>query len=246
MEEKVLAEVNGKKLTEKDVLEFINMINGGYRFNNEQGIKQIANEMINQELLYIDAKEKELDKDEEFNKILEDQKKNLLKNYAMEKLFEGIEVSEQEAKDYYDNNTSLFKSPMMFHAKHILVDDEEKAKEIKKEIDEGKTFEDLAKEYSKDGSAQNGGDLGEFPEGSMVKEFEDKLKEMEEGEISDPVKTQFGYHLIKLDHKHDRSIYKFDDIKKDLLNQLVMMKRQERYIAKTNKLKENIEVKTYF
>ncbi len=75
MEEKVLAEVNGKKLTEKDVLEFINMINGGYRFNNEQGIKQIANEMINQELLYIDAKEKELDKDEEFNKILEDQKK---------------------------------------------------------------------------------------------------------------------------------------------------------------------------
>ncbi|MDO4661867.1 MAG: hypothetical protein Q4B36_01870 [Tissierellia bacterium] len=98
MEEKVLAEVNGKKLTEKDVLEFINMINGGYRFNNEQGIKQIANEMINQELLYIDAKEKELDKDEEFNRILEEQKRNLLKNYAMEKLFEDIEVSEKRSK----------------------------------------------------------------------------------------------------------------------------------------------------
>lgn len=87
MEEKVLAEVNGKKLTEKDVLEFINMINGGYRFNNEQGIKQIANEMINQELLYIDAKEKELDKDEEFNKILEDQKKKSFEKLCYGKTF---------------------------------------------------------------------------------------------------------------------------------------------------------------
>ncbi|KAA5773195.1 peptidylprolyl isomerase, partial [Pseudomonas aeruginosa] len=87
-----------------------------------------------------------------------------------------------------------------YTASHILVDEEAKALEICKEIEEGLAFEDAARKYSKDPSAANGGKLGTFPKGVMVKEFQDGLEELEVGEISKPVKSQFGYHLIKLEN----------------------------------------------
>lgn len=82
-------------------------------------------------------------------------------------------------------------------ASHILVDDKEKAKNIKEQLDNGKSFEQLAKEASECPSSEKGGDLGFFEKGDMVKPFERKAFSMDKGEVSNPVKTQFGFHLIK-------------------------------------------------
>ncbi len=82
-------------------------------------------------------------------------------------------------------------------ASHILVDDKEKAENIKQQIDNGKEFSELAKEASNCPSGDKGGDLGFFGKGQMVKPFERKVFSMDVGEISKPVKTEFGYHLIK-------------------------------------------------
>ncbi len=82
-------------------------------------------------------------------------------------------------------------------ASHILVEDKQKAQNIKEQLDNGKSFEQLAKEASECPSSEKGGDLGFFSKGDMVKPFERKAFDMEEGEVSDPVKTKFGFHLIK-------------------------------------------------
>ena len=83
-------------------------------------------------------------------------------------------------------------------ASHILVSSESEAKALKSEIDEGASFEELAKKYSKCPSGKNGGDLGYFRRGQMVKEFENAAFDTEINKVSDPIKTQFGYHLIKV------------------------------------------------
>lgn len=83
-------------------------------------------------------------------------------------------------------------------ASHILVNSEGEAEKLKAEVENGKAFEDLAKEHSLCPSGKAGGDLGWFDRGMMVKPFEDACYSMKEGEVSEPIKTQFGYHLIKL------------------------------------------------
>ncbi|MFC3040688.1 peptidylprolyl isomerase [Virgibacillus xinjiangensis] len=119
---------------------------------------------------------------------------SLLQEAAMT---EGIEVSEEEIQQRYDRMQTEI------NAQHILVEDEETANEVKNKLDEGADFAELAKEYSTDGSAQNGGDLGWFTAGDMVPAFEDAAYNMEEGEISDPVASDFGYHIIKVNEKRE-------------------------------------------
>ena len=130
-------------------------------------------------------------------KMKEYTKTNLLMQQYQEKMMKEMEPTEKELKKYYDDQKDEFKTA---EASHILVKTKEEAEAIKKELDGGADFAKLAKEKSLDtGSAQNGGSLGQFTPGQMVKEFDEKVFSMKPGEISDPVKTQFGYHIIKLD-----------------------------------------------
>ncbi|QQY80872.1 peptidylprolyl isomerase [Keratinibaculum paraultunense] len=147
---------------------------------------------------------------------------------------------------FYNENKHFFQRPEMARASHILVDDEEKANEVLDEIDNGTSFEDAASKYSNCPSKANGGDLGKFSRGKMVPEFEEVAFSMEEGEISKPVKTQFGYHLIKLDYKKEPSISPLDEVKGQINQQLILMKQQQLYLDKAEELKKNYKVEIYF
>lgn len=134
---------------------------------------------------------------------------------------EDVDIKEEELKDLYERKNTEIK------AQHILVEDEKTAKEVKKKVDDGGDFAKLAKEYSTDtGSAEQGGDLGYFSSGQMVPEFEDAAYSMKKGEISDPVKTQHGYHIIKVNDIRDKeeSIGKYEDVKEDLRRELLSQK----------------------
>ncbi|AWO73773.1 MULTISPECIES: peptidylprolyl isomerase [Geobacillus] len=122
---------------------------------------------------------------------------------------EDIKVTEKELKEYYDNYKPKIR------ASHILVKDEKTAKEVKAKLDKGEDFSKLAKEYSQDpGSASNGGDLGWFGPGKMVKEFEEAAYKLKVGEVSDPVKTDYGYHIIKVTDKEKKK--SFNEMKDEI------------------------------
>src|SRR5699024_8748852 len=121
--------------------------------------------------------------------LKEDIRKSLLQQAA---ITEGIEVTDEEVKEYYNNMKTEIE------ARHILVEDEEAAKEVKKKLKDGGDFAKLAKEYSTDSSAEDGGDIGFFTVGQMVPEFEEAAYALDKNEISEPVQSQFGYHIIEV------------------------------------------------
>lgn len=243
---KLLAEVNGKKIYRNDVISFMQNIEGGQRFQNEEGIKVLTDEMVNQEIVLADAFKNKLDEEEEFKNELSLVKDNMLKNYAMHKIFESVNPTDDELKKYYEENKEVITPNKTYTASHILVDDETKAEDIYKEIEEGLDFKEAAKKYSKDPSAASGGSLGTFPKGVMVKEFQDGLDSLEIGEISKPVKSQFGYHLIKLEDINDAEAKPFEEVKDQVYQTYLMVKRQEKYLEKLNEISKDAEVKKYY
>jgi foldase protein PrsA len=149
-----------------------------------------------------------------------------------------IKVSDKELKEAYKAKKPELK------ASHILVKDEKTAQEVEKKLKDGEDFAKLAKEYSQDGSAQSGGDLGYFKSGQMVAEFEEAAQKLKVGEISDPVKTQYGYHIIKLTDK--KEVPSFDKMKDELEQEVKLSKIDENDMENAvNKIlkEENVEVK---
>lgn len=221
-------------------------IEDNQRFNSEEGLHILADEMINQEILLKNAYDEALDKEKEFVDQLELVKNDMLKNYAMHKIFESVKLDEKEVEKYYEANKETLNPPVLYEASHILVNDLSEAEKIKAEIDKGLEFAEAAKKFSIDPSKANGGSLGKFPKGVMVKEFQDGLDSLEIGEVSKPVKSQFGYHLIKLQNKENVDTPSFDKIKDQVYQRLLMVKRQEAYLNKLQKIKKDMEVKKYY
>jgi peptidyl-prolyl cis-trans isomerase C len=135
-------------------------------------------------------------------------------------------VTEADAKKIFDEKIVGLKPEPEVHARHILVASEEEAKEIAERLNKGEDFATLAKEKSKDSGAE-GGDLGFFSRGQMLKPFEDAAFALDVGEISAPVQTQFGWHIIKVEEKRDQPLPTFDQVKEAIIAQLVQAKAQE-------------------
>jgi len=152
----------------------------------------------------------------------EDTFKDVIKQSLLQKaaLSEGLEVTDEEIEDQYDRMNKEI------DAQHILVEDEETANEVVKKIDKDEDFEELAKEYSSDGSAEDGGNLGYFSVGDMVPEFEEAAYNMKEGDVSDPVQSQFGFHIIKVNDIRDSEddIGSLEDNEKEIKDQLLTEK----------------------
>ena len=130
----------------------------------------------------------------------------------------------------------------MVKASHILVDTEEKANEILEDITDGLPFEDAAKEYSSCPSKQEGGNLGQFGKGQMVKEFEDAVFSMRAGEISAPVKTQFGYHIIKLTEHMPARNSEFEEVYQETKDNCFAVKQEDAYKGKKDELTKRYDV----
>ncbi|CCW07318.1 MULTISPECIES: peptidylprolyl isomerase PrsA [Bacillus] len=199
-----------------------------------QAGKQVLNNMVMEKVLIKNYKVEDKDVDKKFDEMKKqygDQFDTLLKQQgikeetiktgvraqlAQEKAIEKT-ITDKELKENYKPEIK---------ASHILVKDEATAKKVKEELGQGKSFEELAKQYSEDtGSKEKGGDLGYFTAGKMVKEFEDAAYKLKKDEVSEPVKSQFGYHIIKVtDIKEQKP---FDEVKGDIKKDLVQKKAQD-------------------
>lgn len=246
-EQKLVAKVNGKEISREDVMKFLNDMGPqmAMQFQSPEGIKRVVEEMVNQELLFADAKDIGMENEPEFQEVLQATKINLLKGYAFNKIIEGIKIEEDEVKSFFEENKSLFSQQESIAASHILVEEKDKADFVLSKLNEGISFEDAAKEYSTCPSKEAGGSLGEFGRGQMVPEFEEAAFNMEVGSISQPVKTQFGYHIIKLDKKSEESEVQFEDVKPEVEKQVLVKKQEEKYKSKIDALKEKYPVEVH-
>lgn len=242
--EKVLAKVNGKEINEGHIKYYLKLMGSeGDKYNNPEGIEKIVDELIGQELILKEAKEKKYEDEAEFKEELEIATETLLRQYAVKKLFDKVKVTEEDLTKYYEENKEKFKTPLKVRVKHILVDDKKKANNIREEILNGeKDFESAAKEYSTCPSAENGGDLGEVGPGQMVSEFEKAMFSAAVGKVSQPVKTQYGYHLLKVDERKEPVYRDLDSIRFALQRQLVAIRQQNAYIDKVQELLKDADV----
>ena len=245
--DKILAVVNGEEIKQSEVDNFIQAL--GYRgaqFNNEEGRKRLTDELINRKLLFFDAKKSGLDKDEIYVKEVKKQSEELLKDFAMANIINSVRVSDEDLKEYYESHKDSFKVQPTFTASHILVESEDLAKEIKEKIDNDGDFAQLAKEYSTCPSKGQGGDLGTFQQGQMVKEFENALIENEIGDIVGPVKTQFGYHIINIKDKTEGKVKSFEEAKNEVKQTLLQLKQQQAYIDVTDRLQKEYKIEKFY
>ena len=245
--DKILAVVNGEEIKQSEVDNFIQAL--GYRgaqFNNEEGRKRLTDELINRKLLFFDAKKTGLDKDEIYVKEVKKQSEELLKDFAMANIINSVRVSDEDLKEYYESHKDSFKVQPTFTASHILVESEDLANEIKEKIDNDGDFTELAKEYSTCPSKEQGGDLGTFQQGQMVKEFENALIKNEIGDIVGPVKTQFGYHIINIKDKTEGKIKSFEEAKNEVKQTLLQLKQQQAYIDATDRLQKEYKIEKFY
>lgn len=166
----------------------------------------------------------------------------LLINELQYSIVNSVEVSDAEIEKYYNENKDRFTVEEQVEASHILVEDEETAKEILNKLNNGSDFAELAKEYSLDGSASRGGNLGFFPRGRMVKPFEEAAFALQVGEISEPVKTDFGYHIIKVTDRQEAKTLSLEESKEDIRSTLLYQKQMETLRTYLMELRENAEV----
>lgn len=229
-EDKVLATVNGKKITEADVHDYTKMRQGGSPQSLPQDL--LVQELVNRELISQDAKKRGLDKDKDYRTVLENQQKNLLAAYAMQKTIQAKgEVTEEMLRAEYDKSMKGL-SNKEFQAKHILVDKEDDAKAAIKALEGGADFTKLATEKTTD---PNGPDLGWFRPEQMVKPFSDAVKTLKKGEYTKaPVQTQFGWHVIMLEDTREVPPPEFDSLK-DQIRTSVINKRIQEYIESLRK-----------
>lgn len=243
---KLIASVGDREITESDMnLLMANLDKrAAAQYQGEQGKQNLVNELINQELIYLDALQAGLDKEEDYLSEIERMKSFYLKQYAVRKVIGSAKVEADEALSFYNENIDKFQGAESIRARHILVDTEESAKEALQEIQAGMPFQDAANEYSKCPSNVQGGDLGYFTKGQMVPEFEEAAFALKEaGELSGLVKTQFGYHIIMLEDRKPAQVEAFENVKDQIVNHLLLSRQNALYFEKINELKDKYPVK---
>lgn len=245
-EEKILAKVESMEISTADVDRLIQLMgHEGEHFKSSEGRERLKEELISQKLLLLDAKKKNLQEEEAFKEELKRVMDQLLQQYALRKLLSEVVVDEEIVKEYYKAHKARFKDTYTYHANHILVNHLEEIQAIQSKLEQGEAFEDLAKQYSQCPSRKDGGNLGNFSSGQMVKEFDEALEAMEVGEISAPVQTQFGYHIIRLNAKKKTRGSDFASVKDQIFQELTLLKQQEHYVNYIRDLEKVYEVERY-
>lgn len=226
--DQVIATVNGVKITTMDANLYLSSKRAAREPVNPAGL---IPELINREVLKQEAIKQGVDKDPEFKQAMDIQRTNMLVNSVLAKQVDKVDLTDSALKKEYDDQIS--KSELKeYKARHILVKSEEDAKAIIKELKSNADFEKLAKEKSTGPSGPNGGDLGWFQADSMVPEFSAALKNMKKGDISQsPVKTQFGWHIIKLEDSRKITPPSFEE-SKDRLKTILANKAVQKYLEK--------------
>lgn len=244
-EGKVIAEVNGGSITTgdferelKNLPEYLKAM-----ADTPQGRKEMLDTMVIRELILQQASKDGLDKGPEIeDKLLDLKKRLIVESFLKKKVETESKVSDEDLSKFYEQNKDKFKTGDQIKASHILVKTEKEAKDILAQIKSGGNFEELAKKNSVDSSSAKGGDLGWFGKGSMVPAFEKAALALKEGQVSDVVKSDFGFHLIKLTGKRAAGIRPLEEVKEQIKGAIMPTKQQEVFQKIKEELKKTAKI----
>jgi parvulin-like peptidyl-prolyl isomerase len=219
---------------------------------NEEDKLNIVNQVVERELLKLEATKDGIEKSTEFKKAIDEQKAEIGLELWMKKEFDKISIKDDDAKKFYDTEKDKFKEPARLKATHILLKTEDEAKAIIKTLSEAnvtkESFNKVASEKSIDPSAKdNKGDLGWFMPTQMVKPFSEACQKLKAGEMTkEPVKSDFGYHIIYLEDSKAETTTAFDTVKGQIVQYLKMKKLKDIMMAKAKNAKAKAKVDIKF
>jgi peptidyl-prolyl cis-trans isomerase C len=227
----VLAKVNGSEIHQSDLALAEEELGPSLAQMDPATKKEnVLAFLIDMKIVAKAAEDKKVENSEDFKKRLAFSRNRLLMDSLL--ATEGKAATTDEAmKKVYEDASKQITGEQEVHARHILVETEDEAKAVKAELDKGADFAELAKKKSKDPGASDGGDLGFFTKDQMVPEFSAVAFALEPGKISDPVKSQFGWHIIKVEEKRNRTAPDFNQVKSQI-ETYVTRKAQADYVAK--------------
>jgi len=242
----VIATYEGRTLTANEVRQEMERLPGPSRayVTAPERKRQFVENLILNDLLFDEGKKAGYDKDPEIDRQVTDLRKRLVVQRVMRQYQTPPEVTDEQARAYYDENPSLY-STTQIHASHILVKDEDTAKQLDADLKQHpEKFADVAKEKSTDtGSAQKGGDLGTFGQGRMVPDFERVAFALQPGQVSDVVKTQYGYHIILVSERKEGERKPFDQVKEQIKATLRNKRLQDQMQGHFDTLKKDANLK---
>ena len=224
-----VATVNGKALPKSEFELYVaNMSRQSGRDISEEQKGEILDQYISMQLAAEEAEKAGVDKDAKVRDQLALARLQVLVDAGLQKYLEAHPVQESELRPEYDAQVAAL--PREYHARHILVEDQAAAEAITKELKGGADFAKLAAKRSKDSSSKSGGDLGWFTLDTMVKPFADAVKTMQPGQLTEqPVQSQYGWHVIKLEESRATSAPPFDEVK-DRVKMIVQRKKLQTHL----------------
>ncbi len=243
--DEVILKAGSSKLTKKELQEDIKNLPPQTKLflASPDGINRLKDELIKREVLYEEAKKKDLAKSEEFKRRLEEFKKLTLINMLLEQELKNLQpVTEKDAKDYYEKNKDQFIKPSEVRLSQIVVKNEEEAKKVYEKIDKGEDFGKIAKELSRDERTKaNGGDIGFFKKGQLDPQVENLAFNLKKGQVSMPLNRKDGLYIFKITDVRGTPI-EFEQIKQQLTEQLKAKKQQDWFNSYIEELKKKYKV----
>ena len=227
-------EVNGKIIKfGSAIIAFSKIRQSNRDFDQKTVFSQIVQQLVNEELL-----SQKIDKENQLTLLaLEHEKRSAKAAQMVSKILKNF-PNDELLNSAYQNLTEQLKNALEYNASHILVREEDQAKTILADLKNGKAFEEMAKEHSIGPTGKNGGKLDWFDLNNMVPEFSTALMVLSEGDISQPVKTKFGWHLIKLNKTREKQLPELKEVKSQLIQNL----RQKKINDYLNSLTENSQI----
>ncbi|WP_422041529.1 peptidylprolyl isomerase [Roseibium sp.] len=235
----VVAKVGDADITEADIAFAAQDLGQQLQqFPPDQWRALLLDVVVDMELIAQAARKDGLDQDPDFKKQLEFLELQALRNAYISQKIDGA-ITDEVLNSAYEEEFKDYEGPEEVNARHILVNEKAEAEDLIKQLDDGADFVELAKEKSTGPSGPNGGDLGYFGKGQMVKPFEDAVFELEPGAYTkEPVQTQFGWHVIKMEDKRRQEKPAFEAVAGELRQRLI----REQYEARMAELKAATEV----
>ncbi|MEA3489120.1 MAG: peptidylprolyl isomerase [Candidatus Omnitrophota bacterium] len=238
--EVVLASIGDAKITVSDFNERIANLPERYREVVSKKKNEYLLDLIDDTLLYQEAVRKNIHRDKDVQQMIEEAKKKIMiARLLKDEVDSLIEITEDDMQQFYGENRKRYMTPEIMRVSHILLLSREDANDVLDELSKGGKFEDLARARSVDPTAQNAGDIGYFPKGQLMPEFEDACAKLDKGETSGVVKTKLGYHIIKLTNRRKPEQRPIEQVAEDIKSRLRVIKRRKAFTELLGRLRKD-------